>query len=96
VGRAAGGHIPVLLERCLGLIGPALDKPKPVHVDATVGLGGHAEAVLTAHPDVTLIGLDRDPQALALSAERLRPFADRVKLEHAATTSCPRCCPGWH
>lgn len=89
VGRAAGGHIPVQLERCLELIGPALDKPKPVHVDATVGLGGHAEAVLVAHPDVTLIGLDRDPQALARSAERLKPFEHRVRLEHAVYDELP-------
>ncbi len=89
MGRAAGGHIPVLLERCLELIGPALDKPKPVHVDATVGLGGHAEAVLRSNPDVTVVGLDRDPQALARSAERLKPFASRVKLEHAVYDELP-------
>jgi 16S rRNA (cytosine1402-N4)-methyltransferase len=89
VGRAAGGHIPVQLERCLELLGPALDRPRPVHVDATVGLGGHAEAVLAAHPDVTLVGLDRDPEALARSAERLAPYQDRVRLEHAVYDELP-------
>jgi 16S rRNA (cytosine1402-N4)-methyltransferase len=76
-------HIPVQLERTLELLAPALDRPRAVHVDATVGLGGHAEAVLAAHPDLTLVGLDRDPQALAHSRQRLAPYAERVKLEHA-------------
>jgi 16S rRNA (cytosine1402-N4)-methyltransferase len=76
-------HIPVQLERTLELLAPALDRPHAVHVDATVGLGGHAEAVLAAHPDLTLVGLDRDPQALAHSRQRLAPYAERVKLEHA-------------
>ena len=80
-------HIPVLLERCLALLAPALDRPAdaepPVHVDTTLGLGGHAEAVLTAYPRLTLIGLDRDPHALAASRERLAPFAERTHLVHA-------------
>jgi 16S rRNA (cytosine1402-N4)-methyltransferase len=81
--RAMGEHTPVLLDRCLALLAPALDRANPVHVDATVGLGGHAEAVLTAHPSARLVGLDRDPEALRRSKERLAPFADRVRLEHA-------------
>ena len=95
VGRAvgaeptAGVHIPVQLERTLELLAPALDRPHPVHVDATVGLGGHAEAVLSAHPNVTLVGLDRDPQALAHSRQRLAPYAERVKLEHAVYDELP-------
>ena len=62
-----GTHVPVMLERCLELLAPALaraDRPT-VYVDATLGLGGHAEAVLAAHPHTILIGLDRDPEALA-------------------------------
>jgi 16S rRNA (cytosine1402-N4)-methyltransferase len=83
------GHVPVLLARCLELLGPALDRTDPVHVDATVGLGGHAEAVLAAHPTVRLIGLDRDPEALRRSAERLAPYGDRVRLEHAVYDELP-------
>ncbi|MEO8888645.1 MAG: 16S rRNA (cytosine(1402)-N(4))-methyltransferase RsmH [Jatrophihabitantaceae bacterium] len=76
-------HVPVLLERCLGLLAPALaDKPAVV-VDATLGLGGHAEALLSAHPELTLVGLDRDPAALSRSRERLARFAARVHLVHA-------------
>ncbi|MGM1058072.1 16S rRNA (cytosine(1402)-N(4))-methyltransferase RsmH [Saccharothrix sp. Mg75] len=72
-------HVPVLLDRVLGLLAPALaDRDDAVFVDCTLGLGGHSEAVLRAHPNVRLIGLDRDPQAIALSKERLAPFGDRV------------------
>jgi 16S rRNA (cytosine1402-N4)-methyltransferase len=78
-----GAHTPVLLERCLELLGPALRGARPVHVDATLGLGGHAEAFLATHPTLTLVGLDRDPQALARATQRLAPFADRVHLVHA-------------
>jgi 16S rRNA (cytosine1402-N4)-methyltransferase len=89
-----GEHTPVLLERCLELLGPALVAAaergaRPVHVDATLGLGGHAEAVLAAHPSVTLLGLDRDPYALARCRDRLAPYVDRVILEHAVYDELP-------
>ena len=76
-------HVPVLLERCLELLSPALTRTGAVHLDATLGLGGHAEAVLAAFPAVRLIGLDRDPRALALAGERLARFAGRTSLVHA-------------
>ncbi|MGC9667343.1 16S rRNA (cytosine(1402)-N(4))-methyltransferase RsmH [Planosporangium sp. 12N6] len=84
-----GTHVPVLLERCLELLGPALTRPGAVHVDATLGLGGHAEAVLEAHPRVTLVGLDRDPQALELAGRRLARFAGRTHLVHAVYDELP-------
>ncbi|WP_221583941.1 16S rRNA (cytosine(1402)-N(4))-methyltransferase RsmH [Microbacterium sp. G2-8] len=75
-------HIPVLLERCLELIGPALEREGSVYVDGTLGMGGHAEAFLERFPGARLVGLDRDPQALRIAGERLAPFADRVSLVH--------------
>jgi 16S rRNA (cytosine1402-N4)-methyltransferase len=89
MGEPRGTHVPVLLERCLELLAPALDRPEPVHVDFTLGLGGHAEAVLERYPAVTLIGLDRDPEALAHSRHRLERFADRTHLVHAVYDQLP-------
>jgi 16S rRNA (cytosine1402-N4)-methyltransferase len=80
---AWGAHVPVQLERCLELLGPALTQPDAVHLDATLGLGGHAEAVLAAHPDLTLIGLDRDPLAVAPARQRLAGFGNRVRVVQA-------------
>ncbi|GAA2108468.1 16S rRNA (cytosine(1402)-N(4))-methyltransferase RsmH [Kitasatospora saccharophila] len=83
-------HIPVMLERCLDALAPAISAPGAVVVDATLGLGGHSEALLTRFPDVRLIAVDRDPQALKLSAERLAPFGDRATLVHAVYDEIPR------
>lgn len=84
-----GGHTPVLLERCVALLGPALAAPGSVVVDATVGLGGHSAALLAQFAQVRLIGLDRDPQALAAATERLRPFEGRATLVHAVYDRLP-------
>jgi 16S rRNA (cytosine1402-N4)-methyltransferase len=76
-------HVPVLLGRVLELLGPALQDPGAVVVDATLGMGGHAEALLLAHPGARLIGIDRDADALSLAAARLAPFDARITLVHA-------------
>jgi 16S rRNA (cytosine1402-N4)-methyltransferase len=76
-------HVPVLLDRVVALIAPALDGPESVLVDATLGLGGHAAAILARCPTARLVGLDRDEQALALAAEVLEPFTGRTTLVHA-------------
>ncbi|MGW3602605.1 16S rRNA (cytosine(1402)-N(4))-methyltransferase RsmH [Micromonospora sp. NPDC005161] len=90
MGELRGTHVPVLLERCLELLAPALGRGgRTVHVDATLGLAGHAEAVLEAHPETVLIGLDRDTEALAHARVRLARFADRVHLEHAVYDELP-------
>ena len=82
-------HTPVLTDRTVELLAPALRRPDAVVVDATVGLGGHARALLSALPDLHLIGLDRDPQALERSAERLRGLGRRVDLVHAVYDELP-------
>jgi 16S rRNA (cytosine1402-N4)-methyltransferase len=90
MGELRGTHVPVLLERCLELLAPALGRGgRTVHVDATLGLGGHAEAVLEAHPQTVLVGLDRDTEALAHARVRLARFADRIHLEHAVYDELP-------
>jgi 16S rRNA (cytosine1402-N4)-methyltransferase len=75
-------HTPVLLERCIELLGPALQRPGAVFVDATLGMGGHSAGVLDRFPEATLVGLDRDQEALAIAGERLARFGDRVHLVH--------------
>ena len=83
-------HVPVLLERCVELLAPALRGPDAVVVDCTLGMGGHSEALLQAVPTVRLVGLDRDPEALRRSGERLAPFGDRVTLVHAVYDALPQ------
>ena len=88
-GPESAAHLPVLLDRVLALLAPALADRPAVVVDATLGLGGHAEALLQAHPQLTLVGLDRDPVALARSRERLTPYAGRTHLVHAVYDRMP-------
>lgn len=76
-------HAPVMRERVVTLLAPALQAPGSVLLDATVGLGGHAQALLGRCPEARLVGLDRDPQALAVAASRLAGAAGRVTLVHA-------------
>ncbi|CAB4614734.1 MAG: 16S rRNA (cytosine(1402)-N(4))-methyltransferase RsmH [Actinobacteria bacterium] len=76
-------HEPVLLQRAIELLAPAFEVESPIFVDCTLGLGGHSEAFLEKFPNLTLVGIDRDPSALALAGERLARFGDRVHLVHA-------------
>jgi 16S rRNA (cytosine1402-N4)-methyltransferase len=79
--HAATGHLPVLLDEALAFLDP---RAGGRYCDATLGLAGHAEAVLErSAPDGRLIGLDRDPDAVAAARVRLEPFGDRVTLVHA-------------
>ncbi len=75
-------HIPVLLERCIELLEPAISKPGAVVVDATLGMGGHSSEMLARFPELNLIGLDRDTEALRIAGERLAPYGERVHLVH--------------
>jgi 16S rRNA (cytosine1402-N4)-methyltransferase len=78
-----------MLDRVVELLAPALDEPGAVVVDATLGLGGHAEALLRRCPRVRLVGVDRDPDALDRSRERLAPFGARVEAVHAIYDELP-------
>ncbi|MDC7121308.1 16S rRNA (cytosine(1402)-N(4))-methyltransferase RsmH [Cellulomonas fimi] len=80
---AATRHTPVLLQRCLDLLAPALAADGAVMVDSTLGMGGHTEGVLRAFPHVRVVGIDRDPQALDLAGRRLAPFGERFTAVHA-------------
>lgn len=64
-------HAPVLLQDCVDLVTPALQHKDAVVVDCTLGLAGHATAFLKAAPFATLIGIDRDSEALSLATERM-------------------------
>jgi len=72
-------HRPVMRTEAVRFLAP--DRGG-IYVDGTVGLGGHAAAILAAGPEVRLIGIDRDPQALRYAAARLAQFGDRVRLVH--------------
>ncbi|GAB2879292.1 16S rRNA (cytosine(1402)-N(4))-methyltransferase RsmH [Nocardioides pacificus] len=82
-------HVPVMLDRVVALLAPALERDGAVLVDCTLGLGGHSEAVLTRIPGARVIGIDRDTQALALAGERLSPFRDRFTGVHAVYDEIP-------
>ncbi len=81
---AAGNalHAPVLLSTCLELLAPALSDGG-VLIDCTLGMGGHTEAFLEAFPTITVVGIDRDPQAIELASKRLEPHGSRFVPVHA-------------
>jgi 16S rRNA (cytosine1402-N4)-methyltransferase len=97
---SAPSHVPVLLARVLELLDLPLSEaaatagPARYVLDATLGLGGHAEAILERFPSVQLIGLDRDPDALARSGARLARFGDRARLIHAVYDELPEVLDG--
>jgi 16S rRNA (cytosine1402-N4)-methyltransferase len=87
-------HVPVLLDRVVALLQPALDHEGAVLVDATLGLGGHSEAVLARCELAHVVGIDRDPEALRLAGERLDPFGDRFTGVHATYDAIPEVLAG--
>jgi 16S rRNA (cytosine1402-N4)-methyltransferase len=81
IGPVGAVHVPVMVGEAVEWLRP---RPGACLVDATVGLGGHAAALLAAAPDTRLLGLDRDPHALRRAAERLAPWGERVVLRRAS------------
>lgn len=75
------GHIPVMRDRMAELLRPGVEKlgPEAVIVDGTLGAGGHTEHFLKTFPQVSVIGIDRDPIALEGASQRLKPFGDRFQ-----------------
>ena len=73
------GHVPVMRDRMAELLAPAVERfgADAVLIDGTLGAGGHTEHFLTVFPDARVIGVDRDPNALAQASERLAPFGER-------------------
>jgi 16S rRNA (cytosine1402-N4)-methyltransferase len=90
MGAAAAAHLPVMRDRVLELLAPALDPPGAVLVDTTLGRAGHASALLSAHPGLTLIGIDTDAAAIAESRQVLVSFADRITLVQAVYDELPQ------
>jgi 16S rRNA (cytosine1402-N4)-methyltransferase len=89
-GSAEERHVPVLRDRILELLAPALQDPGSVFLDGTLGMGGHTEAVLAACPAARAVGIDRDTQALDLAGERLASYGDRFTGIHAVYDELPR------
>src|ERR1700761_7508968 len=76
-------HEPVLVKEIVDFLEP---QPGGTFLDCTLGLGGHSEAILTASPDARVIGIDRDPEALAVAQKRLAIFDNRFQAVHANFT----------
>lgn len=80
--QAQERHVPVMLDRCLELLEPAISRQDAVVIDGTLGMGGHTEAMLERFSNLTVIGIDRDAQAHAIAAERLARFGNRFVPVH--------------
>ena len=86
IGPVGAAHVPVMVAEVVAWLRP---RPGARLVDATVGLGGHAAALLDAAPGSTLVGLDRDPAALAGARRSLARFGDRVVLRQDSFAELP-------
>ncbi len=83
-------HQSVMLERCITLLTPSINRSaNPIVVDATLGLGGHSEALLERFPNLRIVGLDRDNEAISLASTRLAKFGSRFTVVHAVYDQMP-------
>lgn len=80
--ETASRHTPVMVDRCVELLSPALTGQNAIVIDATLGMGGHSEALLRAMPGISVIGIDRDRDAIALASARLAFAGDRFIAFH--------------
>jgi 16S rRNA (cytosine1402-N4)-methyltransferase len=77
-------HVSVMRDECIELLSPAISShANPVVIDATLGLGGHTEALLNKFPQLVVIGIDRDTQAIEIATERLSRFGERFISHHS-------------
>jgi 16S rRNA (cytosine1402-N4)-methyltransferase len=90
MGTAAAAHLPVMRNRVLELLAPALQAAGAVVVDATLGRAGHASALLAAHPGLRLIGIDADADAISESRQVLERFGGRYTLVQAVYDELPQ------
>lgn len=89
MGTAAAAHLPVMRDRVLELLAPALRQAGAVLVDATLGRAGHASALLAANPGLSLIGIDADATAIRESGRLLAAYGDRVTLVQSGYDELP-------
>jgi len=90
-GKMQVEHSSVLLERCVTLLTPSIEKSQtPIVVDATLGLGGHSFALLEKFPQLRIVGLDRDLKAIDKATQRLSKFSDRITVIHAVYDEMPK------
>ncbi len=87
-------HIPVALNRCIDLLAPAIEKAielrgVAVIIDATLGLGGHTRALLERFPQATVIGFDRDLDAIEIARKNVAPFGERLTIVHRVYDQIP-------
>lgn len=82
-------HVPVMRDRIVELFSPALSRDGAIYVDGTLGMAGHALAMLEAFPGVRVVGIDQDPDALEVAERRLSSYSDRVELHQANFAELP-------
>ena len=83
-------HRSVLRDRCVALLTPSIEtSADPIVVDATLGMGGHSEALLESFANLRIVGLDRDKEALAIASHRLERWSDRIDVVHAVYDQIP-------
>lgn len=79
-----------MLHRCIALLAPSIEKSaNPIVIDATLGMGGHAEALLERYPNLLVVGIDRDTEAIKIASNRLAKFGARFTFVHAVFDQMP-------